>query len=270
MYVAIKEQDKIHVGISYQKWMHDMSEQDALLSENVPMWKISGHKGWYVVCSRVNRVADILRYKKIFEKEITFHSILQYTVPTIKKILKENDLMKEDYCYNEILIFNENRAYALDGYLCLRELQDFEVMDNREDIARGSIMFNCEQSAKVRIREAFRSLEMMRGTRCFPAIYINPASGEKETWCSYEDACKKTQDEWTDNMQELYKKALQVVMEEQEACMSLLQRKLCIGYYKAGLLIERMEKENYIEGFQGGASRKVLITKAQFDENFNI
>jgi hypothetical protein len=31
-----------------------------------------------------------------------------------------------------------------------------------------------------------------------------------------------------------------------------------------------MEKENYIEDFKGGASRKVLITKAQFDENFNI
>ena len=81
---------------------------------------------------------------------------------------------------------------------------------------------------------------------------------------------EQTQDEWTDDMQELYKKALQVVMEEQKASMSLLQRKLCIGYYKAGLLIERMEKENYIEDFKGGSSRKVLITKAQFDENFNV
>ena len=32
---------------------------------------------------------------------------------------------------------------------------------------------------------------------------------------------------------------------------------------------QRMEEENYIEEFKGGASRKVLITQAQFDERFH-
>ena len=70
-------------------------------------------------------------------------------------------------------------------------------------------------------------------------------------------------------MDELYKKALQIVIDEQKASMSLLQRKLGVGYNKAGMLIERMEEENYIEEFKGGASRKVLITQAQFDERFH-
>ena len=68
---------------------------------------------------------------------------------------------------------------------------------------------------------------------------------------------------------EMYKKALLLVMHEGTATMSLLQRKLSIGYNRAGRLLNRMEEDGYIEKFTGESSRKVLITQAQFDEKFN-
>ena len=123
--------------------------------------------------------------------------------------------------------------------------------------------------AKVRICEAIHSVEEMRGKSHFPAVLLDVVTGKREAWWSYEDALAKTRDEWTDEMNELYKKALQIVIDEQKASMSLLQRKLSIGYNKAGMLIERMEEEHYIEKITGGVSRKVLITQAQFDKRFN-
>jgi DNA segregation ATPase FtsK/SpoIIIE-like protein len=168
-----------------------------------------------------------------------------------------------------LLIVSKNKAYIIDGYFCVNEVTDFGVADVREDIARGCVEFNKDMPTRQRICEALHSVEAMRGKKHFPAIVLDTATGKKETWWSYEDALAKTQDEWTDEMHELYKKALQVVISEQQASMTLLQRKLSIGYNKAGMLIERMEEENYIEEFKGGASRKVLITQAQFDERFH-
>ena len=117
--------------------------------------------------------------------------------------------------------------------------------------------------------EGLHSLEEMRGRNRFPAVVLDIATGKNETWWSYEDALEKLQDDWGIEMDELYKKALQIVIDEQIASMSLLQRKLSIGYNKAGRLIERMEEEHYVEEFKGGISRKVLITQAQFDERFH-
>lgn len=68
------------------------------------------------------------------------------------------------------------------------------------------------------------------------------------------------------SMDELYKKALKVIVDENSASMSLLQRRLSIGYYVAGELIERMEEEGYIGPFNGASSRKVYITKEQYEQ----
>ena len=68
------------------------------------------------------------------------------------------------------------------------------------------------------------------------------------------------------SMDELYKKALKVVVDENSASISLLQRRLSIGYYLAGELIERMDEEGYIGPFNGATSRKVYITKEQNEQ----
>lgn len=270
MYIAIKDKNTTYVGVSNVDSLVNMSTKDMLLDENMNVWKIVGHKGWYAVCGRSYAETDLLRYSKgLFDKEISYQSILSCTIPKMKKILEERGLVKDRCWYNELLIVSKDKAYIIDGYFCVCEMLDFSIADAREDIMRGSMEFNKELPARKRICEAIHSVEEMRGRSRFPAVILDVATRKKETWWSYEDALAKTRDEWTDEMNELYKKALQIVIDEQKASMSLLQRKLGVGYNKAGMLIERMEEENYIEEFKGEVSRKVLITKAQFDERFH-
>jgi hypothetical protein len=271
MFVAIKDSKTTYVGASsVGDSLCDMSKQDMMLEENVTIWKIAGHKGWYAVGDRFYVEMDLLRYTKgLFAKEITYQSLLSYTIPRMKALLESRGLVKDRAWYNDLLIVSKDKAYTIDGYFCVNEVDDYAVANACMDIIRGALEYTEGLPTKVRICEAIHSVEEMRGKSHFPAILLDVATGKKECWWSYEDALAKTRDEWTDEMNELYKKALQIVIDEQKASMSLLQRKLGVGYNKAGMLIERMEEENYIEKFKGGASRKVLITQAQFDERFH-
>lgn len=270
MLVAIKEKDKMCLGATIADDAINMSSGDMLLDENVNVWKISDLDGWYMVCSRYNPAMDLLRYNRgLFAQEITYQSIILHTIPKMKQILGERGLIRGKCWYNELLIMNKEKGFLIDSYFCLNELYDFCVEGSRVEVARGSLACTKNLSAKMRICEAFYAMESARGIRYFPVIFWDLASGKREEWYSYEDALKKMQDDWSDEMDELYKRALRIVIEEQMASMSLLQRKLGIGYNKAGRLIERMEEENYIEEFKGGSSRKVLITQAQFDKRFN-
>ena len=68
--------------------------------------------------------------------------------------------------------------------------------------------------------------------------------------------------------EELYKSALRLSMESESASISMLQRKLCIAFHKAGLILERMEPDGFVEPYSGAKTRKVLLTKEKFKERF--
>ena len=68
--------------------------------------------------------------------------------------------------------------------------------------------------------------------------------------------------------EELYKSALSLALKEGNVSISMFQIKLCIGFNKAGAIIERMEKDGFIEPFSGAKARKVLLTKEKFKERY--
>ena len=55
-------------------------------------------------------------------------------------------------------------------------------------------------------------------------------------------------------------KVLEYVAQQQEISISVLQRKFCMGYAKAGHIIEWMEKNRFVGDFGGMKSRPVYIT----------
>lgn len=65
---------------------------------------------------------------------------------------------------------------------------------------------------------------------------------------------------------ELLIKAIQIVVESQNASTSFLQRKLRIGYSRAARLLDQMEERGIVSRIDSGGKRQVLITKEQFDE----
>ncbi len=64
----------------------------------------------------------------------------------------------------------------------------------------------------------------------------------------------------------LIKDAIRIVVEVGQASASLLQRKLKVGYSRAGRLIDEMEERGVIGPFEGAKPRKVLITESELME----
>ena len=62
--------------------------------------------------------------------------------------------------------------------------------------------------------------------------------------------------------------AVDVILETGQASVSMLQRRLKLGYSRAARLVDMMEEEGYVSGFDGSKPRKVLITRAKWEAIF--
>jgi S-DNA-T family DNA segregation ATPase FtsK/SpoIIIE len=63
----------------------------------------------------------------------------------------------------------------------------------------------------------------------------------------------------------LLEKAIEVVVQTQTASVSLIQRRLRVGYTRAGRLIDMLERRGIISGYEGSKPRRVLIGEAELD-----
>ena len=62
--------------------------------------------------------------------------------------------------------------------------------------------------------------------------------------------------------------AVRIVLDSGQASISMIQRKLRVGYARAARLVDMMEEHGYVSGFDGSKPRKVLIKRAQFEALF--
>ena len=65
---------------------------------------------------------------------------------------------------------------------------------------------------------------------------------------------------------ELRPAAVDVVLETGQASVSMLQRRLKLGYSRAARLVDQMEERGIVGPFEGSKPRQLLITRAQWDE----
>ncbi|HEU5280104.1 MAG TPA: DNA translocase FtsK 4TM domain-containing protein [Gaiellaceae bacterium] len=61
----------------------------------------------------------------------------------------------------------------------------------------------------------------------------------------------------------LLEKAIEIVVQTQTASVSLLQRRLRVGYTRAGRLIDMLERRGIISGYEGSKPRRVLVSDAE-------
>ncbi len=74
-----------------------------------------------------------------------------------------------------------------------------------------------------------------------------------------DDAEMPAGDEYGGSGDELYDKAVNVVLQDKKVSTSYIQRRLAIGYNKAASLIERMEKEGVISQANHSGKREILV-----------
>ena len=63
----------------------------------------------------------------------------------------------------------------------------------------------------------------------------------------------------------LLDRAIEIVVQTQTASVSLIQRRLRVGYTRAGRLIDMLERRGIISGYEGSKPRRVLVGEAELE-----
>lgn len=120
------------------------------------------------------------------------------------------------------------------------------------------------QSKPTRIQGAFVSDEEMNALiihlkRQAPPQYKD----EIENFGKSKDKLEEIADEADD----LFEEAVQVVMETGQASISMVQRRLRVGYTRAARLIDMMERKGIVGPHTGSKAREILVDTVQVEES---
>ena len=115
---------------------------------------------------------------------------------------------------------------------------------NRLVRAQGSFVSDEE------IHGVVEFLEQQVGRQVFEETLVQTQSGSKRS---------------ARDRDELFDKAVRIVLEEQRGSATLLQRKLSVGYTRASRLIELMEEEGVVGLHKGSKSREVMLTLEEWE-----
>ena len=69
-------------------------------------------------------------------------------------------------------------------------------------------------------------------------------------------------DDFDPDSDDLLDEAIRLVVQTETASVSMIQRRLRVGYTRAGRLIDMLERRGVISGYEGSKPRQVLITQA--------
>ena len=68
------------------------------------------------------------------------------------------------------------------------------------------------------------------------------------------------------NYDELLPQAVEVIFETKQASVSMLQRRLKLGYSRAARIVDQMEEIGVVGPFEGSKPRQILVTREQWQE----
>jgi S-DNA-T family DNA segregation ATPase FtsK/SpoIIIE len=139
-------------------------------------------------------------------------------------------------------------------------------------IGRGDMLIT-EGSELVRLQCAFidtpeldKITNFIHGQQSYPSAFLLP---EPDT-----DDGEGPGEVDLSRLDELFEEAARIVVVHQQGSTSLIQRKLSIGYNRAGRIIDQLEAAGIVGPFEGSKARQVLISDEysleQFLKNFSV
>ncbi|MBE3591089.1 MAG: DNA translocase FtsK [Firmicutes bacterium] len=131
-------------------------------------------------------------------------------------------------------------------------------------LGKGDMLFHPIGAAKpIRAQGAYISESELEAVLSFVRAQAAPAF-EADVLASAAGAG----DDEDDRHDDLFEEAVRVVMETRQASVSMLQRRLRVGFTRAGRLIDMMERRGFVGPHQGSKAREVLITPEMFARVF--
>ncbi|MEK3882200.1 DNA translocase FtsK [Paenibacillus sp. PL2-23] len=126
-------------------------------------------------------------------------------------------------------------------------------------LGRGDMLFlPVGMSKPIRVQGAFLSDQEVEAL-----VGYARDQGEAE----YKEDLVPELDEETENdelqLDELFDQAVQIVVEAKQASVSLLQRRMRVGYTRAARMIDQMEARGVVGPYEGSKPREVLMTLEQ-------
>jgi len=133
-------------------------------------------------------------------------------------------------------------------------------------LGRGDMLFLPPGSPEpVRIHAAFISHEEIK--RVVEHIRQQPVQEPKfKLPTEAEESVANYGKRFRDDRDELFNEALKLVVRHQQGSVSLLQRRLKVGYARAARLIDQLEDAGYVGPFDGSKAREVLVDEEQLEE----
>jgi len=110
-----------------------------------------------------------------------------------------------------------------------------------------------EEIALVVEQTRQRDQELDEGYLELPEVFADEAEGGDE------------HGEFDPDDDPLLDRAIEIVVQTQTASVSLLQRRLRVGYTRAGRLVDMLERRGIISGYEGSKPRRVLVDEAGLD-----
>tara|TARA_B100000965_G_scaffold59287_3_gene45356 strand:- start:948 stop:3329 length:2382 start_codon:yes stop_codon:yes gene_type:complete len=134
-------------------------------------------------------------------------------------------------------------------------------------LGRGDMLFLLPGSASpIRLHNAFVTLEEIE--KIMTHISSQPKPNEIKL-PEYEVKNSNTDISLDGDHDELLKDAAKLVVDYQQASVSLLQRKFRIGYSRAGRLIDELESLGIVSSYNGSKAREILVDPSYLDEIFD-
>lgn len=145
-------------------------------------------------------------------------------------------------------------AFAVTSQIDSRTILDMSGAETL--LGKGDMLFSPSDTMKpMRIQGAFVSdSEVLRVVN-----YIKQTREEEYDKKAMETVEEKTKIVENDDEDELIDEAIEIIINENTASVSLLQRKLKVGYARAGRIIDQLEARGVIGGYEGSKPRKVLV-----------
>ncbi len=128
-------------------------------------------------------------------------------------------------------------------------------------IGRGDMLYlPTSSSSPIRIQGSFITQKEIESIVTYIKNQVKPRYIKDITKVESKISKKVTEDE------ELIEEAIKIILKAGYASVSLLQRRMRLGYSRAGRLIDILEDMGVVSGYAGSKPREVLITEEEFEK----